>query len=73
MSVRPRDNEETTVTENRSANTGFGDLLAANRAFAADFGLTGFDGVAHRGVAVVTCMDSRIEPLRMLGLSPGDA
>jgi carbonic anhydrase len=51
----------------------FDDLLDANRKYAADFGLGGFDGVAHAGVAVVTCMDSRIEPLGMLGLRPGDA
>jgi carbonic anhydrase len=51
----------------------FDDLLAANRAFAADFDLGGFDGVAHEGVAIVTCMDSRIDPLRMLGLRHGDA
>jgi carbonic anhydrase len=51
----------------------FADLLAANAAFAETFDLAGFDGVAHRGVAVVTCMDSRIDPLRMLGLEPGDA
>jgi carbonic anhydrase len=52
---------------------GFDDLLAANRAFAETFALRGFDGVAHAGVAVVTCMDSRIDPLGMLGLKPGDA
>ena len=51
----------------------FDDLLAANREFAADFNLSGFDGVAHAGIAIVTCMDSRIDPLRMLGLKPGDA
>jgi len=51
----------------------FEDLLAANRAYAETFELGGFDGVAHAGVAIVTCMDSRIDPLRMLGLSPGDA
>jgi carbonic anhydrase len=51
----------------------FDDLIAANRAFAADFDLGGFDGVARAGVALVTCMDSRIDPLRMLGLSHGDA
>ncbi|MGD9701971.1 MAG: beta-class carbonic anhydrase [Acidimicrobiia bacterium] len=51
----------------------FDDLLAANRAFAEEFDLSGFDGVAHGGVAVVTCMDSRIDPLGMLGLAPGDA
>ena len=51
----------------------FDDLLAANREFAATFALAGFDGVAHAGVAIVTCMDSRIDPLRLVGLSPGDA
>lgn len=33
----------------------------------------GFDGVAQAGIAVVTCIDSRIDPLGMLGLQPGDA
>jgi carbonic anhydrase len=51
----------------------FDDLLAANREFADGFDLGGFDGVAHAGVAIVTCMDSRIDPLRMLGLRHGDA
>ena len=51
----------------------FDDLLAANREFAADFALSGFDGIAHAGVAIVTCMDSRIDPLGMVGLKPGDA
>ena len=51
----------------------FEDLIAANREFAADFALGGFDGVAHAGVAIVTCMDSRIDPLNMLGLKAGDA
>lgn len=51
----------------------FDDLLAANRKYAETFELGGFDGIAHAGVAVVTCMDSRLEPLRMLGLKPGDA
>ena len=51
----------------------FDDLLSANADYAADFGMTGFDGVAHAGVAIVTCMDSRIDPLRMVGLKPGDA
>lgn len=51
----------------------FDDLLAANRDFAETFDLAGFDGVAHAGIAIVTCMDSRIAPLQMLGLTPGDA
>ena len=48
--------------------TAFDDLLAANREFAATFKGGDFDGVARAGVAIVTCMDSRIDPLRMLGL-----
>lgn len=51
----------------------FDDLIDANREFAQTFSLSGFDGIAHAGVAIVTCMDSRIDPLGMLGLSPGDA
>ncbi len=51
----------------------FDDLITANQAYAKDFPLSGFDGVAHAGVALVTCMDSRIDPLGMLGLKPGDA
>ncbi len=47
--------------------------MATNARYAEIFELAGFDGVAHAGVAVVTCMDSRIDPLRMLGLQPGDA
>jgi len=51
----------------------FDDLLAANRDYAAAFDLSGFDGIAHAGVAIVTCMDSRIDPLNMVGLKAGDA
>ncbi|MFC7489700.1 MULTISPECIES: beta-class carbonic anhydrase [unclassified Knoellia] len=61
------------MSENPFPTPEFDDLLAANEAFATQFTLGGFDGIAHRGVAVVTCMDSRIDPLGMLGLSPGDA
>ena len=51
----------------------FDDLLAANASYAADFKGGDFDGIAHAGVDIVTCMDSRIDPLRMLGLHHGDA
>ena len=51
----------------------FDDLLSANRRYAETFTLSGFDGVAHAGVAIVTCMDSRIDPLGIIGLEPGDA
>jgi carbonic anhydrase len=51
----------------------FDDLLAANDAYATTFALAGLEPLAARGLAVVTCMDSRISPLEALGLRPGDA
>ena len=51
----------------------FDDVLAANQSYAAAYDHDPFDGIAHAGIAVITCMDSRIEPLKMLGLSLGDA
>jgi len=51
----------------------FADVLAGNEAYAHDFRLGGLEAVSARGLAVLTCMDSRIEPLKMLGLAPGDA
>jgi len=51
----------------------FDDLLEANRRYRAEFRDAGVPGVAAKGLAVVTCIDSRIDPLAMLGLSPGDA
>jgi carbonic anhydrase len=51
----------------------FDDLLAANRAYRAGFHDSGVTGVAAKGLAVVTCIDSRIDPLALLGLRVGDA
>ncbi|HWN22462.1 MAG TPA: carbonic anhydrase [Gaiellaceae bacterium] len=51
----------------------FADVLAANAAYAHGFRLAELEPVAAKGLAVLTCMDSRIEPLTMLGLAPGDA
>ncbi len=56
-----------------AADDHFADVLRANEAYAAGFRLAGLEPVAARGLAVLTCMDSRIEPLAMLGLRPGDA
>jgi carbonic anhydrase len=52
---------------------GFDDVLASNADYVAGFHLAGLEPRAARGLAIVTCMDSRIEPLAMLGLRPGDA
>src|SRR5437764_8375843 len=51
----------------------FDDVLSANAAYAEHFVDPGRPGIAARGLAVVMCMDSRISPLEMLGLEPGDA
>ncbi|HEY2565331.1 MAG TPA: carbonic anhydrase [Acidimicrobiales bacterium] len=51
----------------------FDDLLAANRQYSQTFALQGIPGRAAKGFGLVTCIDSRIEPLTMLGLHPGDA
>jgi carbonic anhydrase len=51
----------------------FDDVLAANSSYAHHFRLGGLQARAARGLAVLTCIDSRIEPLAMLGLRPGDA
>jgi carbonic anhydrase len=56
-----------------NSDTTFDDVLAANAEYARDFRLAGYPARAARGLAVLTCMDSRIEPLAMLGLAPGDA
>lgn len=53
--------------------TAFDDLLESNERYSHTFDLAGIDPRAARGLAVVTCIDSRIEPLAMLGLRPGDA
>ena len=51
----------------------FDDVLKANAEYADSFTLAGLEPVAARGLGIVTCMDSRIEPLALLGLTPGDA
>lgn len=61
------------MTDKIENPTGFDDLLDNNRHYAENFHLAGFDGIAKSGVAIVTCMDSRIDPLGIVGLEPGDA
>jgi carbonic anhydrase len=55
------------------ADQTFADVLSGNELYARGFDLDGLDSRAARGLAVLTCMDSRIAPLAMLGLVPGDA
>jgi carbonic anhydrase len=51
----------------------FADVLAANAAYAERFQRNDLEARAAKGLGVLTCIDSRIDPLAMLGLAPGDA
>ncbi len=51
----------------------FDDLFAANADFVKSFKSQDLTGEARKGLAIVTCMDSRIDPLRIVGMQPGDA
>jgi carbonic anhydrase len=51
----------------------FDDVLEANAEFSAHFENAGLPAKAARGLAVLTCMDSRINPFDILGIGPGDA
>ena len=51
----------------------FDDLLAANKLYQHSFHDPELTGGAAKELAVVTCIDSRIDPLAILGLHPGDA
>jgi carbonic anhydrase len=49
------------------------ELLENNRAFAASQGPSQLAARPSRGVAIVTCMDARIDVIALLGLRPGEA
>src|SRR3954447_11515277 len=51
----------------------FATELGANEGYAEAFELADLEARAAKGLGVLTCIDSRIDPLRMLGLGPGDA
>jgi carbonic anhydrase len=50
----------------------FNDVLAANHSYAQDFESSHLTGKAAQGLAIITCMDSRISPLAIVGMAPGD-
>jgi len=50
----------------------FADVLRANAAFVRDFSDAALTGSAREGLAVVTCIDTRIDPLAILGMHAGD-
>ena len=50
----------------------FADVLAANAKYETDFENQHLTGTAAKGLAIITCMDSRISPLAIVGMAPGD-
>jgi len=51
----------------------FSDVISANQIHRKDYDLHGLTGTAKKGLAIVTCMDSRISPLLVVGMEAGDA
>jgi carbonic anhydrase len=51
----------------------FSDIVSANASFVKDFKHSGLTGTARKGLAIITCMDSRISPLAVVGMQAGDA
>jgi carbonic anhydrase len=51
----------------------FADILEANKLFTKFFPHSNLTGIAKQGIAIVTCMDSRISPLAAVGMKEGDA
>ena len=51
----------------------FAEALAANDEYSKGFKYSELTGVAQKGLAIVTCMDSRINPLSIVGMQAGDA
>ena len=51
----------------------FSDVISANTKFVENFQNSELTGTARKGLAIVTCMDSRISPLAVVGMQAGDA
>ena len=49
----------------------FADVLGSNDEFVRRFRHSGLTGTARKGLAIVTCMDSRINPLAVVGMKAG--
>ncbi len=61
------------MAENLFPKDVFADLISANNEYIKDFKYSELTGRAQKGLAIVTCMDSRINPLSVVGMRSGDA
>ena len=51
----------------------FADVLINNNKFVETFKYEDLTGIAKKAIAIITCMDSRISPLSVVGMKAGDA
>jgi carbonic anhydrase len=61
------------MSVNSFPHDSFKDALEANDEYIKSFKYSELTGVAQKGLAIVTCMDSRINPLSVVGMKSGDA
>ena len=61
------------MTTNSFPHDSFKDALEANDQYIKTFKYSELTGTAQQGLAIVTCMDSRINPLSVVGMKSGDA
>ena len=61
------------MPENLFPKDAFADLISANSEYIKEFKYSELTGRAQKGLAIVTCMDSRINPLSVVGMRSGDA
>jgi carbonic anhydrase len=61
------------MSENLFPKDAFADLISANGEYSKTFKYSELTGQAQKGLAIVTCMDSRINPLSVVGMRSGDA
>jgi carbonic anhydrase len=61
------------MSVNSFPHDSFKDAFEANDEYIKSFKYSDLTGVAQRGLAIVTCMDSRINPLSVVGMKSGDA
>ncbi len=68
------DDNETSVNGHQSESRTLQEILEANRTYAESFGdKAKLTGAPRRRIAILTCMDARMDPARFSGLSEGDA
>jgi carbonic anhydrase len=61
------------MSVNSFPHDSFKDALEANDEYIKSFKYSELTGIAQKGLAIVTCMDSRINPLSVVGMKSGDA